>query len=62
MTIRMAVRRVTGVQKVEGNVKEQTIAIEFDPGEGSLKDIQEAMAWVGYEAEEAAPISGQEGG
>ena len=52
MTIRMAVRRVPGVQKMEGNVKERTVSIQFDPGASSLEGIKEAMSRIGYEAED----------
>lgn len=48
----MAVRRVKGVQKVDGNVEEKTLAVQFDSRVASVKDIKSAMARVGYEAEE----------
>ena len=52
ITIRMAVRRVKGVQKVEGDAGNKTISVQLDPEAGSLDDIKEAMARIGYEAEE----------
>jgi len=48
----MAVRRVKGVQKVEGNAKARTLTIQFDPEATSISEIKEAMARIGYAAEE----------
>ena len=48
----MAVRRVKGVQKVEGNAKDKTLTVEFDPQVASVEDIKKAMAWAGHDAEE----------
>ena len=48
----MAVRRVKGVQKVEGNAKDKTLTVEFDPQVASVEDIKKAMARAGYDAEE----------
>ena len=48
----MAVRRVKGVQNVDGNAKDKTLTIEFDPQMVSLADIKNAMARAGYAAEE----------
>ena len=52
ITVRMAVRRVKGVRKVTGNVKERTLSVELGPEAGSLDELYEAMARIGYEAEE----------
>lgn len=48
----MAVRRVKGVQKVDGNVKNKTVTVEFDPELTAVEDIKKAMARVGYETDE----------
>jgi copper chaperone CopZ len=48
----MAVRRVKGVQKVDGDVKNKTLTVEFDSQMTSVDDIKKAMARVGYEADE----------
>ena len=42
-----------GVQKVDGNAKEKTLTIRFDPQMASVEDIKEAMARIGYETEMA---------
>ena len=52
ITIRMAVRRVKGVRKVTGNIKERTISVELGPEAGCVDELYEAMARIGYEAEE----------
>ena len=52
ITIRMAVRRVKGVRKVTANAKQKTLSVELGPEAGSLDDLYEAMARIGYEAEE----------
>ena len=52
MTIRMAVRHVKGVRRVDGVSKDKTITVQLDPELGSLDDIKAAMARIGYEAEE----------
>ena len=48
----MALRRVKGVQEVDGNAKEKTLTIQFGPEVASLEDIRKAIAPIGYEAEE----------
>ena len=48
----MAVRRVKGVQKVDGNAEEKTLTVEFDPDVGSVNHIREAMIRIGHAAEE----------
>ena len=48
----MAVRRVKGVQKVEGNAREKTVTVELDLDVASVDDIKGAMARIGYEAQE----------
>jgi len=48
----MAVRLVKGVQKVDGDAKAKTLAIEFDPQATSVEAIKKAMARAGYNAEE----------
>jgi len=47
----MVVRRVKGVQKVDGNAKAKTLIIQFDPEITSVEDIKKAMVRIGYEAE-----------
>ncbi len=48
----MAMRRVDGVQKVDGNAREKTVTIEFDSEAVSLGNIKEAMARIGYDTGE----------
>ena len=48
----MAVRRVKGVQQVDGNAEAKTIVVQFDSVVGSPSDIKEALARIGYESEE----------
>jgi copper chaperone CopZ len=48
----MAVRRVKGVHGVEGDAKGKILTILFDPEIASVKIIKEAMAGIGYDAEE----------
>jgi copper chaperone CopZ len=48
----MAVRLVKGVQKVDGNAKDKTITVEFDPNIVSLEGIKAAMARAGYDGEQ----------
>ena len=40
----MAVRRVKGVQKVEGDADEKTVTVEYSPDIVSLGDILDAIA------------------
>jgi len=49
----MAVRRVKGVQKVEGDARNKTLSIQFDPEVAYVETIKEAMGHLGYEAMEA---------
>jgi copper chaperone CopZ len=48
----MAVRRVKGVQKMTSNVKERTMSVELGPEAETLDELYEAMARIGYNAEE----------
>jgi copper chaperone CopZ len=48
----MAVRHVTGVQKVDGNAKTKTLTVEFDPQATSVEALKKAMARAGYDAHE----------
>jgi copper chaperone CopZ len=57
----MAVRRVQGVQSVEGNAKERTITAHFDPQVAGEADIEKAMARIGYKAESRYPGDKREG-
>lgn len=48
----MAVRRVKGVNRVEGDARAKILTIQFDPEIASAVAIKEAMARIGYEPEE----------
>ena len=44
----MAVRRVKGVLQVDGNAREKTMTMQFDPEVTSVEAIKQAMARIGY--------------
>ena len=50
MTIRMAVGRVTGISKIDGESKSRTLTVEFEPSSVTVEAIQNALNQVGYES------------
>jgi len=50
MTVRMAVGRLQGVNKVSGEVKSRTVTVEYDASTVTVEAIHEALKRVGYEA------------
>ena len=48
----MVVRLVSGVDKVDGNEKEKTITVRFNPDVASVDIIKAAMARSGFEGQE----------
>ena len=48
----MAVRCVKGVRNVTGDAKAKTMSVELGPEASSLDELHEALARIGYEAEE----------
>ena len=48
----MAVRRVKGVERVDGDTKARTVTIQFDPSLAAVDGIRAAMDGIGYETEE----------
>ena len=49
MTIRMAVGRLKGVNKVSGEAKSRTVTVEYDASTVTVEAIQEALKRVGYD-------------
>jgi len=58
-SLRTAVRRVKGVKKVDGNAKDRTLTVEFDPQVASVEDIERAVARLGYDTEEVGTLKEQ---
>ena len=50
MTIRMAVGRVQGISKIDGESKLRTLTVEYDPYSVTVEEIQSALTQVGYES------------
>ncbi len=48
----MVVRLLAGVDKVDGNEREKTVTVRFNPDVASVDIIKSAMARSGYEAQE----------
>ena len=46
----MAVSRLNGVDKVQGNVSEKTVTVDFDPQILALDDVLTTMKEMGYPA------------
>ena len=49
MTIRLAVGRLQGVDKVSGEVKTRTVTVEYEPSTVTVEAIHEALKRVGFE-------------
>ena len=50
MSIRMAVGRIKGIGKIDGDDKSRTLTVEYEPTELTAEAIQEALKGVGYES------------
>lgn len=46
--MRMAMRQIKGTGKVDGDVRSQTLVVEYEPSAVSLEAIQQALRGVGY--------------
>jgi copper chaperone CopZ len=47
----MAVRRVNGVKSVDGNAKDKTVTVQYDPDVTTIEDVQARMKRIGYRTE-----------
>ena len=46
----MAVGRVEGISKVEGESKGKTLTVEYESSSVTVEDIQNALIQLGYES------------
>lgn len=49
-TIRMAVSRLDGVDKISGDDKARTITVEHEPSSVAVDAIQQALESIGYDS------------
>ena len=46
----MAVGRVQGINKVDGESKNKTLTVEYEPASVTVEEIQNALIKIGYES------------